>query len=93
MRDEQSSNALLRINIVKKIYLSPAVVEYGSIADCTFATPNNGAQKGPDGKWITTAPLGDGNYACGPTAGGPPGGGGKNYLVLQCDKFGEYSHS
>lgn len=77
---------------MKMSYRTPRVVEYGSIAQCTFATPNNGAQKGADGNWIETAPLGDGNYACGPTAGSS-GTGGKNYLVLQCDKFGEYSHS
>ena len=80
---------------MKKTYNSPAVVEFGSIADCTFATPNNGGTKikGGGGTGGGTAYLGNGNYACGPSAGGAPGGGGKNWMVLQCDKYGEYSHS
>lgn len=34
----------------------------------------------------------DGDYYCSNEAGVYAGQGGKNYLVLQCDKFGEYSH-
>ena len=77
---------------MKMSYVAPAVVEYGSIADCTFATPNNGGLRPNDPNFIPALPLGDGNFACGPTAGSA-GTGGKNYIVLQCDKFGEYSHS
>ena len=71
---------------MKKAYASPALVEYGSIADCTFATPNNGGIKDP------LLDNGDGTFGCGPTAGAE-GSGNKNFNVLQCDSFGEYSHS
>lgn len=70
---------------MKKAYSSPALLEYGSIAECTFTTPNNGGVRDAD-------PLGDGNFVCSPTAGAE-GAGNKNYIVLQCDGFGEYSHS
>ena len=84
---------------MKKTYLSPAVVEYGSIADCTFATPGAGGLKPSDLGFVAAGPhsSGDGSYVCG---GGSNGWGmgrvdgkGKNYIVLRCDKFGEYSHS
>ena len=84
---------------MKKTYISPAVAEYGSIADCTFATPGmTGALKSNHPDFVSATPLGDGNYQCGTGsnawgAGTPAGGGGKNHMVLQCDKFGEYSHS
>jgi len=71
---------------MKKAYSAPGLVEYGSIADCTFATPNNGGTKDP------LLDNGDGTFSCGPTAGAE-GNGNKNFDVLQCDSFGEYSHS
>ena len=69
---------------MKKTYAAPSIVEYGSIADCTFLTPNNGGVQGsyPDA----------GGALCSPDAGAA-GNGNKNYIVLQCDSFGEYSHS
>jgi len=82
---------------MRQTYVSPAVVEYGSIADCTFVTPAV-ASKYPGAKVQLSGRLPggqDGDYIC--TTGGlytsqtgKPGG--KNYIVLQCDKFGEYSH-
>ena len=78
---------------MRQIYVSPAVIEYGSIADCTFVTPAVARKnKIPVGN---TGPIpggADGDYYCSNLAGVYAGQGGKNYLVLQCDKFGEYSH-
>lgn len=68
---------------MKQVYKSPAVVDYGSIADCTFATPANGGSVSP--------PEGNTDPCWAEPTGGP--GTGKNWQVLQCDKFGEYSHS
>ena len=68
---------------MKKTYASPTVVGYGSIAECTFATPAIGGDPGTSG---------GGPFECSPEAG-TFGTGGKNFVVLQCDKFGEYSHS
>jgi hypothetical protein len=71
-------------------YATPVVVDYGSIAEATFVTPAVARKHNiPEG---STAKLSDGNYACSSLAGVYAGEGGKNYLVLQCDKFGEYSH-
>ena len=70
---------------MKKTYSSPALLEYGSIADCTFTTPNNGGVRDAD-------PLGDGNFVCEQDINNSEPGN-KNYIVLQCDGFGEYSHS
>lgn len=76
---------------MRQTYVSPAVVEYGSIADCTFVTPAVAKRNRiPVGN--EPAIPGDGNYRCSALAGVYAGQGGKNYLVLQCDKFGEYSH-
>jgi len=69
---------------MKKTYSTPALRRYGSIAECTFATPNNGGTR--------SDPLSDGTFACNSTAGSD-GNGNKNFDVLQCDTFGEYSHS
>lgn len=68
---------------MKKLYSPPVIADYGSIADCTFATPAIGGDPGTPG---------GGPFACGPDAG-TLGPGGKSAVVLQCDKFGEYSHS
>ena len=76
---------------MRKEYNFPKLVEYGSITENTFATPSISGRYGIAVE--STAPLGDGNYACGQTAGVYSGQGGKNYMVLHCDKFGEYSHS
>ena len=71
-------------------YSAPVVVDYGSIAEATFVTPAVARKnKIPVGN---TRKLRDGNYACSSEAGKYAGQGGKNYLVLNCDKFGEYSH-
>ena len=77
---------------MKKSYGTPLVVDYGSIADCTFATPNNGALRPSDPNFVPTTSLGDGDFACNASAGSS-GIGGKNYQPLACDMFGEYSHS
>ena len=66
-----------------KSYSSPALTDYGPIGDCTFATPNQGGDPHTPG---------GGPFECGPTAG-QEGPGSKAAVVLQCDKFGEYSHS
>ena len=65
-----------------KHYSAPVLSDYGSIAECTFATPAQGGDP--------TQP-GGGPFSCGPTAGLFDTGG-KSQQVLQCDKFGEYSH-
>ena len=65
---------------MKKSYSAPTVIDYGSISDCTFATPALGA-----------SPRGSTDGTC--SASPYVGQGSKNYIVLQCDKFGEYSHS
>ena len=76
---------------MKKSYQTPAVVDYGSIASTTFVTPAVANKYGiPVG---STPKISEDNYACSAEAGLYAGEGGKNYLVLQCDKFGEYSHS
>jgi hypothetical protein len=74
---------LCRIITMKK-YSAPVLSDYGSIADSTFATPAAGGdpeQQGP------------GPFACSSTKAGSGEPGTKNTIVLQCDKFGEYSHS
>ena len=66
-----------------KPYSPPVLADYGSIADSTFATPAAGGDPEQPG---------GGPFSCGATAGaGEPGT--KSQTVLQCDKFGEYSHS
>ncbi len=76
---------------MKKHYNTPQLIDYGTITENTFATPAVANRYGVSVE--NTLPLGDGNYACGSSAGVYSGQGGKNYIVLQCDKFGEYSHS
>ena len=77
---------------MRQTYVSPAVIEYGSIANCTFVTPAvAGKYKIPVGD-MPPIPGQDGSYYCSNLAGVYSGDGGKNYLVLNCDKFGEYSH-
>lgn len=78
-------------DIMRKEYHAPRVIDYGSIANNTFATPAVASRYGVAIQ--NTSPIGDGSYECNTTAGMYAGQGGKNYLVLQCDKFGEYSHS
>lgn len=75
---------------MRHAYSTPTVVDYGSIAEATFVTPSVSKKYGiPVG---STSPTGDGDYACSSLAGVYAGQGGKNYQVIQCDKFGEYSH-
>lgn len=66
-----------------KTYNTPVLTDYGSIAECTFATPAQGGNPNTPG---------GGPFACGPTAGLFDTGG-KSHQELQCDKFGEYSHA
>lgn len=66
-----------------KRYSSPTLSDYGSIAECTFATPARGGNPHT---------RGGGPFACGASAGTFDGGG-KSQQELQCDKFGEYSHA
>ena len=74
---------------MRKPYSIPTVVAYGSIAECTFATP---AISGGTGRNATAPSDGMGGWLCtNANTTGP--GGGKNYIELQCDKFGEYSHA
>ncbi len=77
---------------MRQTYVSPAVVEYGSIADCTFVTPAVAMKQNIPVGNMPAIPGQDGSYYCSDLAGVYAGQGGKNYLVLQCDKFGEYSH-
>lgn len=78
---------------MRQTYVSPAVIEYGSIADCTFVTPAVARKQNiPVGNMPKIPGNPDGDYYCSALAGVYAGQGGKNYLVLQCDKFGEYSH-
>lgn len=65
-----------------KRYSPPTLSDYGSIADCTFATPAQGGDPQQPG---------GGPFACGPTAGLFDTGG-KSQQGLQCDKFGEYAN-
>ena len=76
---------------MRKVYSPPAVIDYGSIADCTFVTPAVARKYNiPVG---SETKISDGNYYCSINAGVYAGSGGKNYMILQCDKFGEFSHS
>jgi hypothetical protein len=67
-----------------KPYTSPVLSDYGSIADSTFATPAAGGDPEQPG---------GGPFTCHSTLAGSGQPGTKNTIVLQCDKFGEYSHS
>ncbi len=76
---------------MKKAYVTPAIVDYGSIASSTFVTPAITKKFGvPTGN---QPKISEDNFLCSAEAGLYAGHGGKNYLVLLCDKFGEYSHS
>lgn len=70
-----------------KTYSPPVLSDYGPIAQSTFATP------GSDFPVVEQNPPGP--FTCRSLAEGTGSGekGTKNTLVLQCDKFGEYSHS
>ena len=72
---------------VMKAYSPPVLSNYGSIVDCTFATPARGGDPN-ETDFNTSTP---GVFTCGPTAG-LYSTGGKSQQVLLCDKFGEYSH-
>lgn len=75
---------------MRQAYATPSVVDYGSIAEATFVTPAVARKQNiPVGN---TPKISDGDYQCSSLAGVYAGQGGKNYLVLLCDKFGEYSH-
>jgi hypothetical protein len=65
-----------------KHYSTPTLSDYGAIADCTFATPAAGGDPNAQGDGTCYSPK---------AGSGEPGT--KNTIVLQCDKFGEYSHS
>jgi hypothetical protein len=68
-----------------KQYSTPALSLYGSIADCTFATP--GSEYTP----IEQKPPAP--YICSSPQAGSGERGTKNTTPLLCDKYGEYSHS
>lgn len=71
-----------------KAYSPPVLSNYGSIADCTFATPALGGN--PRGTQYNTGTPGV--FTCSLEAGTFTAGG-KSQQVLLCDKFGEYSHA
>lgn len=77
---------------MRKEYITPRVIDYGSIASTTFATPAIANKYNIAVGNMPAIPNQDGDYYCSANAGVYAGEGGKNYLVLQCDKFGEYSH-
>jgi hypothetical protein len=68
-----------------KPYIAPSLSDYGPIANCTFATPGSNytpVEQSPPGPFLCNGPgVGSGDS------------GTKNTQVLQCDKYGEYSHS
>ncbi len=68
-----------------KAYSPPVLSNYGSIADCTFATPAQGGNP-HETAYGTSEP-----FSCASNAG-TFSTGGKSQQVLLCDKFGEYSH-
>jgi hypothetical protein len=70
--------------IIMKPYTSPVLSDYGSIADSTFATPAAGGDPEQPG---------GGPFTCHSSLAGSGQPGTKSQTVLQCDKFGEYSHS
>ena len=83
---DADANSLLadgRATIMKP-YTSPVLSDYGSIADSTFATPAAGGDPEQPG---------GGPFVCHSTLAGSGQPGTKSQTVLQCDKFGEYSHS
>ena len=77
---------------MRQQYNTPRVIDYGSIANTTFATPAVAHTHNIPVGNMPAIPNQDGDYYCSNLAGVYAGEGGKNYLVLQCDKFGEYSH-
>lgn len=77
---------------MRKEYNVPRLIDYGSIVNNTFVTPSIAMKHSiPVGNMPAISGQ-DGDYHCSNNAGVYAGEGGKNYLVLQCDKFGEYSH-
>ena len=68
-----------------KSYSAPGLWDYGPITESTFATPGSDhtpVEQDPPGPFVCNSPwAGSGDK------------GTKNTQVLQCDKFGEYSHS
>jgi hypothetical protein len=68
-----------------KSYSEPRLSDYGPIANSTFATPGSDytpVEQNPPGPFVCNSP-----YA------GSGDKGTKSQQVLQCDKYGEYSHS
>ena len=68
-----------------KSYRAPTLSDYGPIANSTFATPGSNhtpIEQQPPGPFVCNSP-----YA------GSGEQGTKSQTVLQCDKYGEYSHS
>jgi hypothetical protein len=67
-----------------KRYIAPRLSDYGSIANCTFATPGSDhtpVEQNPPEPFLCNSPwAGSGEK------------GTKNTQVLLCDKWGEYSH-
>ena len=77
---------------MRKSYSPPALIDYGSIAQTTFATPAV-RKKYPSVVFPAPQQTGTQYFCVQGVAGVYAGEGGKNYIELQCDKFGEYSHS
>lgn len=81
---------------MRQTYVSPVVIDYGSIAEQTFVTPAASRKTGePIGNFGPLPGGADGDYICDPDPSRQHTAtqdGGKNFIVLQCDKFGEYSH-
>ena len=77
------SNHFTGINAMKP-YSPPVLSDYGSIANSTFATPAAGGDPEQPG---------GGPFTCHSSLAGSGQPGTKSQTVLQCDKFGEYSHS
>jgi hypothetical protein len=71
--------------MMTKPYSPPVLSDYGSIADCTFATPGS--------DFPVMEQDEPGPFVCNSPQRGSGLKGTKNTIVLQCDKFGEYSHS
>ena len=73
---------------VMKPYSPPVLSDYGSIAESTFATPGSAFPVVDQGN-----PPPPGGYLCTSPQRGSGEPGTKNTAILQCDRFGEFSHS
>ena len=72
---------------MKQLYLEPTVLDYGSISECTFIVSGPLSSRGK----ATTVMVG-GLWVCTDAPADRHVSGHKNYISLECDKFGEFSH-